>query len=167
MAGKLFDGVECRINPDGEILLRSPQLFERYFHEKSREQFHASGDTGYLDGQRNLVLTGRKKDMIIRNNFNIYPAIYESIIRNIEGIDDCALVGIWNAQLEDEEVCLVLEGTGLRPESVRLQLEYGPNAIPKESWPDRIVCIPVPRNGKHNKIDKNRLRDILAERAGK
>ncbi|MDH4092097.1 MAG: acyl--CoA ligase [Cyclobacteriaceae bacterium] len=159
--GKLLDDVACKIGEDGEILLSSPQLFSRYFHEKGRDEFHASGDSGLLDERNNLILTGRKKDMIIRKNFNIYPVIYETIIRNIEGVDDCAIVGIWSDQKEDEEVCLVLEGRHLIPERIRAHLSYGPNAIPKEVWPDVIVCMHIPRHGKHEKIDKKKLRVLL------
>ena len=162
--GKLVDDVECRIGPDGEILLRSPQLFSRYFHAKGKSGFHATGDSGFLDDQCNLVLTGRKKDMIIRKNFNIYPAIYETIIRNIAGVDECAVVGIWSDQKEDEEIYLVVEGDRLKLEKIRNQLAYGPNAIQKEAWPDQIVQMPIPRNGKHEKVDKKKLRELLSKR---
>jgi acyl-CoA synthetase (AMP-forming)/AMP-acid ligase II len=158
MLGKLWEDVECKIQPDGEILLRSPQMYSRYFHERDRGEFHATGDTGYLDENDNLVLTGRKKDMIIRGNYNIYPSIYETIIRNIEGVKDCALVGVWNDKKEDEEVYLVVEGDSLRKEKIKQNLEYGKYAIPREAWPDQIVIMPLPRSGRHAKVDKKKLR---------
>ena len=163
LLGQVWPDVECKIHDDGEIMLKSPQLFERYLHEDGRKEFHSSGDTGYLDESNNLVLTGRKKDMIIRKNFNIYPAIYETIIRNNEGVLDCALVGVYNNAIEDEEVYLVIEGTGVRIQKIRQNLEYGSLAIPREAWPDKIVQMEVPRNGRHRKIDKDKLRNLLRQ----
>lgn len=161
MLGRIWDDVECRIHCSGEIMLKSPQLFSRYLHDEGRDGFHASGDTGYLDESGNLILTGRKKDMIIRKNFNIYPAIYETIIRHHEGVVDCAMVGIYNDSKADEEVYLVVESKSTKKGKLIRNLEFGPLAVPREAWPDKIVYMPVPRSGRHRKIDKKRLRDLL------
>ena len=63
-----------------------------------------------------LVLEGRIKDMIIRNGFNIYPQTYENQLTehfnrkaNTSLIRQSALVGIWNADREDEDVILFVE----------------------------------------------------------
>jgi len=161
MLGRIWDDVECRIHCNGEIMLKSPQLFSRYLHEAGRDRFHASGDTGYLDESGNLILTGRKKDMIIRKNFNIYPAIYETIIRHYDGVVDCAMVGIYNDSKADEEVYLVVESKSNMNGKMMRNLQFGPLAVPREAMPDKIIYMPVPRSGRHRKIDKKRLRDIL------
>lgn len=69
--GRPAPDVEVQIAADGEILLRSPQTYTRYLHLDKRESWHASGDLGFLDKEGRIVLTGRKKDMIIRRNFNL------------------------------------------------------------------------------------------------
>jgi acyl-coenzyme A synthetase/AMP-(fatty) acid ligase len=58
--GMPWEDVKCKIAADGEILLSSPQLYARYFHETDRDEYHATGDTGYIDGDGYLILTGRK-----------------------------------------------------------------------------------------------------------
>jgi acyl-CoA synthetase (AMP-forming)/AMP-acid ligase II len=153
--------VQCKIAADGEILLSSPQLYARYFHEQHRADFHATGDMGYVDSNGYLILTGRKKDMIIRKNFNIYPGIYESIIRRIDGVDDCAMVGVWNESKEDEDVYLVVEGSNLTNEKINRSIQAGENSIDRQALPDYVILQKLPRSGRQNKIDKKVLRKEL------
>ena len=109
VVGKPFEGINLSIAGDGEILLQSPQLFSRYLHLEDRETPHRTGDLGYLTPDGTLVLNGRKKDMIIRRDTNIYPAIYEKTIKNIPGVSEAVLIGIYSEQNHDEEVFLVVE----------------------------------------------------------
>ena len=96
VVGKPVSGVEIKIADDGEILLRSPQTYTRYLHLERRDDWHASGDIGHLDTAGRLVLTGRKKDMIIRRNFNLYPGLYEPTINRIAGVTESAFVGVFD-----------------------------------------------------------------------
>ncbi|MEK6780123.1 MAG: class I adenylate-forming enzyme family protein [Bacteroidota bacterium] len=150
--------VKCKIADDGEIFLSSPQLYSRYFHEHARDDFHATGDMGYVDSNGYLVLTGRKKDMIIRKNLNIYPGIYEFIVRLIDGVDDCAMIGVWNELKEDEDVYLVIESKYLTAEKIKRSLTSGETAIDIQALPDYIILKKLHRGGRQNKIDKKRLR---------
>jgi len=156
--GKPWKDVNCHIAADGEILLASPQLYARYFHEDTRPEYHQTGDMGYRDDNGYLILTGRKKDMIIRGNFNIYPGIYEGTIRRIEGVDDCALIGIWNESKDDEEVLLVVESEKLTADHVRKGITLGDHAIDRQALPDKIIMMQLPRSGRQNKVDKKFLR---------
>ena len=110
LLGKPAKGIDIQIVND-EITLNSNQLFTRYFHLKDRPKYHETGDLGAFDANNLLVLRGRKKDMIIRRNLNIYPAIYEATINRIEGITEAVLVGVYDDTIHDEKVYLVIEGT--------------------------------------------------------
>ena len=148
-------GLDLKIAEDGEILLRSPQLYSRYFHQADRAAYHATGDLGYVDEKGNLFLKGRKKEMIIRGNTNIYPALYETTIKKIEGIDEAAMVGIYNEQKQDEEVYLAVEGKeSLSEKAILEQLAYGTFQIDTEALPDKVVFMQIPRKGRQNKIDR-------------
>jgi acyl-CoA synthetase (AMP-forming)/AMP-acid ligase II len=158
LVGKPVDGVEVRIADDGEILLRSNQLFRRYFHEPDRPEFHATGDLGDLDKTGNLILHGRKKEMLIRRNTNIYPALYESTIKKIPGVDEAVMVGIYDQILHDERVYLVIESTIPRTASWFYQeLRSGPYRIDGEALPDEILFITIPRKGRQQKVDRQAL----------
>ncbi len=155
--GKPWKDVTCTVADDGEILLRSPQLFSGYFQQEPQAGFHATGDVGYMDDAGYLVLTGRKKDMIIRRSFNIYPVIYETIVRMIEGIKDCAMVGIWNDRKNDEDVYLIVEGSGITPTEIKKAITTGKYALDHQALPDYILLGNLPRSGRQHKVDKKLL----------
>ena len=160
--GKPMEGINMKIAEDGEILIKSNQLFSRYWHLKERPVWHQTGDLGYLDDNGVLILKGRKKEMIIRKNFNLYPALYIPTILKINGIEDAVLIGRYNEQLADEEVHLFVEGKeSLTTKYIRKQLESGPHSIDKESWPDFIHLREIPRKGRQQKIDRNQLREAI------
>jgi len=153
--GKPIPNVKIKINDDHEILIKSPQLFLRYFHKANRPDWHATGDLGYLDTNGHLILTGRKKQMIIRRNFNLYPALYEPTIKKIQNIDEAVLVGRYSEELADEEVFLIVESEKrINLIQLRKQLESGPFSIAKEAWPDHILQKEIPRKGRQQKIDR-------------
>jgi long-chain acyl-CoA synthetase len=92
-------GVEMRIAADGEVQFKGAMLFKGYWDEpqKTAEAFtedgwYRSGDIGHLDGAGRLILSGRKRDMIVLpNGFNVYPEDIENALR-IEGIRDSVVL---------------------------------------------------------------------------
>lgn len=154
LVGKCLPGVKIKIQEDGEILVHSAQQFSRYFHQDKASPWHATGDLGELDHRGNLVLYGRKKEMIIRRNMNIYPALYENTIKNMEGIEEAALVGVYDDVLQDEKVYLALEGSGLNIARIQSQLRQGKYSIDSEALPDHIFQMVIPRKGRQDKIDR-------------
>jgi len=153
-------GVEIRIGEDGEIFVQSPQLYRRYLHLAGRDSFHATGDLGFLDTNGRLVLTGRKKDMLIRRNFNLYPGLYEPTVNRIQGVVESAFVGVFDEKRQDEIVFLFVETMQAITEAkLRLALESGPFSIDREALPDRIVFENLPRRGRQSKVDKGVLRE--------
>lgn len=162
LLGRPAPGVEIQIAADGEIMVRSPQMYTRYLHLDDREAWHASGDLGFLDGAGRLVLTGRKKDMIIRRNFNLYPGLYEPTINRIPGVTECAFVGVFDPKKHDETVALFVEThQKISGKALRKQLRQGDFSIDQEAMPDLIIFDELPRSGRQRKVDKNALRARL------
>ena len=98
--GKALPGLELRIAPDGEILVRAPSVFAGYLAdpddtaEAKRDGWLYSGDLGRLDAQGYLFITGRKKDLIITSGGkNISPAALESDLSACELIEHAVVVG--------------------------------------------------------------------------
>jgi acyl-CoA synthetase (AMP-forming)/AMP-acid ligase II len=160
LLGKTIGDVELQF-VDKEIFIKSNQLFSRYFHLETRADFHATGDTGTIDKNGFLVLQGRKKDMIIRRNFNIYPAIYEATINRIEGITEAVLVGVYDENIHDEKVYLVVEGTLADKKMLFEKLRHGAYSIDNEALPDEIVFMTLPRSGRQHKVNKEEIRQLL------
>jgi acyl-CoA synthetase (AMP-forming)/AMP-acid ligase II len=154
LVGKPVKGVFVKIAEDGEIMVRSNQLFARYFHEEEGPEWHQTGDLGEMDKEGNIILLGRKKEMIIRRNMNIYPALFENTVKHIKGVEEAAMVGVYDETIHDEKVYLALEGSSLNIGYVQNQLKQGEHSIDREALPDCIFQMAIPRKGRQNKIDR-------------
>jgi acyl-CoA synthetase (AMP-forming)/AMP-acid ligase II len=106
--GKMLPNISVKIIHD-EFLVQGPNLCGRYLHEESRLKHFASGDLGYVTPEGELVLTGRKKDMIIKDHHNVYPTLFEATISKIDGVKNCALIGVYNEEKQDEDIHLCIE----------------------------------------------------------
>jgi long-chain acyl-CoA synthetase len=97
--GRPPEGVEMRIGDDGEIQFRGPTVFRGYWDNPiataeafSPDGWYRTGDIGHLDSAGRLVLSGRKKDIIVLpNGFNVYPEDIENALR-IAGVRDSVVV---------------------------------------------------------------------------
>ena len=165
LLGIIAKGVELQIAGDNEILVKSNQLFKRYLHLKERPPLHPSGDLGFADEYGNLVLTGRKKDMIIRRDFNIYPALYEDTVRKIPGITEAAFIGVYNEANFDETVYLIVETDIVNTGEILNQLKVGIYSIDSEALPDVILKMNMPRLGRHHKIDKIKIAEMIKNKS--
>jgi long-chain acyl-CoA synthetase len=99
--GLPLPGVGIKIADDGEILLRGPNVFPGYWHNKEASAealdqdgwFH-SGDIGGLDEEGFLQVTGRKKELIVTaGGKNVAPAVLEDRLRAHPLISQCVVVG--------------------------------------------------------------------------
>ena len=139
-------------------MYKRQQLFTRYFHLDQRPQFHSSGDLARIDENGMLIMTGRKKDMILRKHMNIYPGLYEPTIMKIEGVTAVAMVGKYSEAKADEEVFLYVESSRKYTETAFMKLiSQGAFSIDKEALPDYIIFMDLPRKGRQSKIDKSAL----------
>ena len=98
--GPPFPGIEVRFGDDGEILVRGPNVFMGYFRDADAtaetlvDGWLCSGDLGKLDDQGNVVITGRKKEIIITaGGKNITPKNIESALKEHPLIAEAVVVG--------------------------------------------------------------------------
>jgi long-chain acyl-CoA synthetase len=97
--GRPPDGIEMRIVEDGEIQFRGPTVFRGYWQNPTAtaeaftdDGWYRTGDIGHLDPAGRLILSGRKRDMIVLpNGFNVYPEDIENALR-IAGIRDSVVL---------------------------------------------------------------------------
>jgi acyl-CoA synthetase (AMP-forming)/AMP-acid ligase II len=134
-AGLPFPGVTVALLDDdlapvpagqpGEICVRSAALMDGYFDdpEATAEAFRGgwlhTGDVGRLvDGQ--LYVVDRVKDMIRTAGENVYPKEVEQVIVELPGVEDCAVVPVYDETYEERVVAVIIPepGTSLTSEAV-------------------------------------------------
>ena len=111
--GKVLEGREVKLAPDGEILVRgggvaATVLTGNDLHVSAGEEgwFH-TGDIGELDSEGNLYFKGRKKDVIVTSaGMNVYPDDLEAALRKQPEVKDCAVVAFEDGG--NAEACVVL-----------------------------------------------------------
>jgi long-chain acyl-CoA synthetase len=98
--GKPFEGCEIKIADDGEILVKGPNIFQGYYknEEATKETlvdgWLHTGDIGEFDSDGYLLITGRKKDIIITaGGKNITPANLEAEIKQSRWVSQCVVIG--------------------------------------------------------------------------
>jgi len=98
--GQAWPGSEVKLGPDGEILLRGPNVFMGYYKDAAAtadtliDGWLHSGDLGRFDEDGFLTIVGRKKDIIITSGGkNIAPRNIEAALKNIPLVGDAVLVG--------------------------------------------------------------------------
>ncbi len=99
-AGKPLDNLQIKFDRDGEILVKGPSVFKGYFKqpELTREVFEGewfrTGDLGRLDEDGYLVITGRKKEMLVTSGGkNVHPGPIEDRLRECRWIRQALVVG--------------------------------------------------------------------------
>jgi long-chain acyl-CoA synthetase len=99
--GQPLPGVSLRIADDGEILIKGPNVFAGYWHNKTAtsetmddQGWLATGDLGELDDEGFLKVTGRKKEIIVTaGGKNVAPAVLEDALRAHALVSQCMVVG--------------------------------------------------------------------------
>ncbi|MGD8539416.1 MAG: long-chain fatty acid--CoA ligase [Candidatus Aminicenantes bacterium] len=98
--GKPIPGVDVKIAADGEILIRGPNVMKGYYKkdketkEVIREDWFYSGDIGHFDEEGFLVITDRKKDIIVTaGGKNVAPQQIENLLKTNPYINTAVAVG--------------------------------------------------------------------------
>jgi acyl-CoA synthetase (AMP-forming)/AMP-acid ligase II len=156
-------GRDVKVGEVGEIIIRGPNVMKGYYKNPSATDevllngWLHTGDLGCFDNDQYLYYKDRKKDMIVRGGFNIYPAEVESVMYEHPFVKQCAIVGKPHPKLGEDVLAYVIlkEGKELTAEdliifcSERLADFKCPRDI-------RFVeSLPVNPTGK---VDKKKLR---------
>lgn len=156
---------------DGEIVVRGSAMMLGYKDAgQTREAltddgFFRTGDIGHLTPEGAIVITDRKKDIIIRGGENLSAREIEDMLYSHPGILEAAVVAMPHERL-GEGVCafLVMEpGAGaLDLETLKPYLEE--NRLAKQKWPERIEVVAELPKTASGKVRKDVLRQQIKSR---
>jgi long-chain acyl-CoA synthetase len=124
--GQAIFGVEIKCVDDndnevprgerGEVVIRGANIMKGYYKrpEATAEAFRSgwfhTGDIGVMDEEGYLSIVDRKKDMILRGGYNVYPRELEEVIITHPAVSLCAVIGVPDERLGEEvKAFLVLE----------------------------------------------------------
>jgi len=151
----------------GEVKIRSKNLFSHYWNDPAatasafdEEGFFSTGDLGYLDELGFLTLVGRKKDLIIIDGYNVYPAVVERVLNSSSHIRESAVIGIPDKRRGEKVVAIVVPNG--HPHARELK-KHCQERLASYQVPTRFELVDeLPRNAM-GKILKRVLRDTLIE----
>jgi acyl-coenzyme A synthetase/AMP-(fatty) acid ligase len=154
----------------GEILVRGPMLCSGYTDSEltaqtfTKEGYLRTGDIGYLREDGRLVLTGRRKELIIRKGENISPAEVEQVLLHHPKIEDIAVIGIPDAERGEMACAVVVPAAGERIDLGELKAACSSAGLATYKTPERLEFVDaLPRNAMM-KVQKDRLREQILSR---
>jgi long-chain acyl-CoA synthetase len=109
---KIFDDDDRELPPGrdnvGEIVIRGHNVMKGYFNnpeasaEAMRGGWFHSGDMGYQDDEGYFFIVDRKKELIIRGGFNVYPREVEEVLYAHPAVAAAAVIGVPDERLGEE-----------------------------------------------------------------
>jgi acyl-CoA synthetase (AMP-forming)/AMP-acid ligase II len=159
---------EVRLSEGGEIRARGPQMLVGYLHPEDEEQafddagFYRTGDQGRFTESGHLVVTGRIKDLIIRNGENIAPKEIEDLLLGHPAIAEVAIVGVPDTRTGEKAVAVIVPSDGAAPSLADLGAFLGTFGVAKFKYPEAVeLRLALPKNDA-GKVLKHVLRKELS-----
>ncbi|XP_076442155.1 putative acyl--CoA ligase YdaB isoform X2 [Babylonia areolata] len=117
----------CATGQVGHILVKGPNMMKGYLNNPkatadafTEDSFFRTGDLGRLDERGHLIVDGRGSDAIMRGVYIFYPSWIEKRLRECPGVDDVIVVGVPDAEVNEELcACVVLKSDDVSMEHVR------------------------------------------------
>ncbi|BBX08244.1 AMP-binding protein [Mycolicibacterium aichiense] len=154
---------------DGEIRARGPQMLLGYLHpDDDTDAFDAdgyfrTGDLGHWVGGRYLVVTGRAKDIVIRNGENIAPKEIEDVLLGHPGINEIAIVGVPDPRTGERACAVIVTDRAPGPDVGDLRDYLQATGVAKFKWPEQVVVWDALPKNDAGKVLKHRIRARLVD----
>ena len=121
------DGQEVPAGERGEIAIKGPQVMAGYWQRPDEtaksmtaDGYFKTGDIGTVDERGFFKVVDRKKDMVLVSGFNVYPNEVEDVVATLEGVMECAVVGVPDEKTgEAVKLVIVRKDPGLTEAQVR------------------------------------------------
>ena len=151
-----------------EIRAHGPQMLAGYLHVEDEaaafdeQGFYRTGDQGEFTATGHLVVTGRIKDLIIRNGENIAPKEIEDLLVNHPDIAEIAIVGIADPRTGEKACAVIVPREGKEPTVSDLANFLSGFGVAKFKYPERVELRDVLPKNEAGKVLKHLLRDELS-----
>jgi acyl-CoA synthetase (AMP-forming)/AMP-acid ligase II len=153
---------------DGEIWVRGPQMLLGYRHSEDdvdsfdAQGFFRTGDLGRWVDNRYLRVTGRAKDVIIRNGENISAKEVEDLLAEHPGIAEIAVVGLPDERTGERACAVIVAKDTQGPDVASLRALLESKGVAKFKTPEQVVIWDALPKNDAGKVLKHRIRAALA-----
>lgn len=159
------DGRTCGAGEQGELRAKGPQVMLGYIDPTldadafDDEGWLRTGDLGTIDAEGYVRITGRLKDVVIRNGENIGTAEVEELLRGHRDVADAAVFGLPDGRT-GERVCAVLElvPAAPRPDLGSIGSYLESRGLRRQAWPEQLETMEALPRTVAGKIDTSALR---------
>ena len=171
--GQPIPGVEVEILDDddrpvpvgavGEVCVRGPNVMLGYYRmpletaQTIRQGWLHTGDMGRLDADNFLYIVERKKDLIIRGGFNIYPREVEEVLYAHPAIAEAAVVGVRDPLMGEEVLAFVVAKAGATATAEAL-IAFCQERLAKYKCPKQVRFVEALPKSPIGKILRKELR---------
>jgi long-chain acyl-CoA synthetase len=156
----------------GEIAIRGHNVMKGYWNRPEAtakaidgDGWFYTGDMARVDQQGRYFIVDRKKDLIIRGGYNVYPREIEEVLYEHPAVREAAVVGLAHPELGEEIGAAVAlkDGAEIAPESLR---EFVREQVAAYKYPRHVWLVPELPKGPTGKILKREIRVPEALLAG-
>jgi long-chain acyl-CoA synthetase len=147
----------------GEIVVRGPNVMKGYYNrpeataETMRGGWFRTGDIGKFDADGYLSIVDRKKDMILRGGFNVYPREIEDVLMTHPAVSLAAVIGVPDARLGEEVKAFVVLRPGAMANTDEL-VSWAREQMASFKYPRQIEIREALPIGATGKVLKRELR---------
>ena len=140
----------------GEVVVRGPNVMKGYFNrpdataDAKRGGWFRTGDIGQFDQDGYLSIVDRKKDMILRGGFNVYPREVEEVLITHPAVALVAVIGVPDERLGEEVKAFVVRRPGATVSEDEL-IEWSREQMAAFKYPRQVVfrdALPMNATGK-------------------
>jgi long-chain acyl-CoA synthetase len=149
-------GRPVAVGERGEVVVRGPSVMKGYYNrpeatgEVTRNGWFHTGDIGVFDSDGYLSIVDRKKDMILRAGYNVYPRELEEVFLTHPAVAQVAIVGIPDPRVGEEVKAFIIRKPGSNVTEETL-VDWGREQFASYKYP-RIVefrdSLPISATGK-------------------
>ena len=154
---------------DGEICVRSPGVMTGYWHTEDASVLAGNwlhtGDIGHLDADGYLYVVDRKKDLILRGGFNVFPRDIEDVLVAHPAVAQAGVIGRPDGRLGEEVIAFVSLRPGAEVTAEELT-EHARKHLAANKYPREIRIVPAVPLTSVGKLDRKKLREWLAAGSG-
>src|SRR5699024_6886699 len=149
----------------GELAIKGPNVMKGYYkmpketEETIRDGWLMTGDIGYIDEDNDIFIIDRKKDIIIRGGFNVYPVEVEKILQQHPDVAVAGVIG----EDDDELGEIVKAYVALHPGKMVQEediIRYCKDKLASYKTPESVIFLPELPINELGKVVRKELRNM-------